>query len=168
MPCSRCCSGAPCGSRVKNRASDRWNWPEARLALLMVMLYAASDEFHQSFVPNRTSQVSDVFIDTAGGAAGLLALWLFWPLAKTLEKSKMKRPLVAVVSCYAIGLLLGGIFQLPLVALFAVVPRSRPRPCPRKTPPVPHLAASRARRLDESRQPHRRRFTKRFAHDDWQ
>ena len=31
----------------------------------------------------------------------------------------MKRPLVAVVSCYAAGLLLAGIFQLPLAALFA-------------------------------------------------
>jgi competence protein ComEC len=31
----------------------------------------------------------------------------------------MKRPFVAVVSCYAIGLLLAGIFQPPLVALFA-------------------------------------------------
>ena len=43
-----------------------------------VFLYAASDEFHQIFVPTRTAQVSDVFIDTAGGAAvcsrfGLLA-----------------------------------------------------------------------------------------------
>ena len=32
----------------------------------------------------------------------------------------MKRPLVAVVSCYATGLLLAGIFQPPLAALFAV------------------------------------------------
>jgi ComEC/Rec2-related protein len=31
----------------------------------------------------------------------------------------MKRPLVAVVSCYTIGLLLGGAFQPPLTALFA-------------------------------------------------
>ena len=31
----------------------------------------------------------------------------------------MKRPLAAVVSCYAIGLLLAGIFQPPLTALFA-------------------------------------------------
>jgi len=53
-----------------------WDWREARLTLLMVMLYAATDEFHQRFVPTRTSLVSDVFIDTAGGAAGLLALWL--------------------------------------------------------------------------------------------
>ena len=32
----------------------------------------------------------------------------------------MKRPLVAVVSCYVVGLLLAGLFQLPLGALFAV------------------------------------------------
>ena len=53
-----------------------WSWPEARLTLLLVMLYAATDEFHQQFVATRTSLVSDVFIDTAGGAAALLALWL--------------------------------------------------------------------------------------------
>ena len=53
-----------------------WLWRETRLVLLMVALYAASDEFHQCFVPTRTAQVSDVFIDAAGGAAGLLALWI--------------------------------------------------------------------------------------------
>jgi VanZ family protein len=52
-----------------------WIWPEAGLALAIVFLVAASDEFHQIFVPTRTALVSDVFIDTAGGAAGLLALW---------------------------------------------------------------------------------------------
>jgi VanZ family protein len=53
-----------------------WNWREARFVLLLVMCYAATDEFHQIFVPARTSLVSDVFIDTAGGAAGLAALWI--------------------------------------------------------------------------------------------
>ena len=53
-----------------------WDWCQVRLVLLIVMLYAATDEFHQQFVPTRTSLVSDVFIDTGGGAAGLLALWL--------------------------------------------------------------------------------------------
>jgi VanZ family protein len=53
-----------------------WNWAEAGLTLSVVFLYAASDEFHQIFVPTRTAQVSDVMIDTCGGAAGLLALWL--------------------------------------------------------------------------------------------
>jgi VanZ family protein len=54
-----------------------WGWPKAGLALAIVFLYAASDEFHQIFVPTRSPLVSDVFIDTAGGAAGLLALWIF-------------------------------------------------------------------------------------------
>jgi VanZ family protein len=61
---------------VKNE-SRPWNWPAARLTLLLVMLYAATDEFHQSFVPGRTSLVSDVLIDTAGGTIALFALWIF-------------------------------------------------------------------------------------------
>ena len=52
-----------------------WNWREARLALLLVALYAASDEFHQLFVASRDAAVHDVLIDTAGGTAGLLAWW---------------------------------------------------------------------------------------------
>jgi VanZ family protein len=60
---------------VKND-SRPWNWQEARFELLLVMCYAATDEFHQSFVPNRTSLVSDVLIDTVGGAVALLALWI--------------------------------------------------------------------------------------------
>jgi VanZ family protein len=60
---------------VKND-SRPWLWPEAGLTLAIVFLYAASDEFHQLFVPTRTAHVTDVFIDTAGGAAGLLAFWL--------------------------------------------------------------------------------------------
>jgi VanZ family protein len=54
-----------------------WSWPKVGGTLLVVFLYAASDEFHQSFVPTRTARVSDVFIDTAGGAIGLLILWFF-------------------------------------------------------------------------------------------
>jgi VanZ family protein len=54
-----------------------WSWPKVGGTLLIVFLYAASDEFHQRFVPTRTALVSDVFIDTAGGAIGLLALWIF-------------------------------------------------------------------------------------------
>lgn len=56
--------------------SRPWNWAEAGLALSIVFAYAASDEFHQIFVPNRTPLVSDVMIDTCGGAVGLLLLWL--------------------------------------------------------------------------------------------
>jgi VanZ family protein len=53
-----------------------WSWPRVGGALLLVFLYACSDEYHQSFVPTRTALFSDVCIDTAGGALGLGAAWL--------------------------------------------------------------------------------------------
>ena len=48
-----------------------WSWRVAGLALLAVFLYAATDEWHQSFVPNRTGARLDVMIDTLGGILGL-------------------------------------------------------------------------------------------------
>ncbi len=45
-------------------------------ALLLVILYALSDELHQYFVPSRTGSIYDSLIDMAGGltAISLLAL----------------------------------------------------------------------------------------------
>jgi len=53
-----------------------WKWDEAGLALAIVFTYAASDEFHQIFVPTRTPLITDVMIDTTGGALALTAWWL--------------------------------------------------------------------------------------------
>jgi len=53
-----------------------WRWAEAGLALGLVLLFAASDELHQAWVPGRTGQISDVMIDLSGGAIGLGLLWL--------------------------------------------------------------------------------------------
>lgn len=63
-------------NQSKNKLSS-WSWPRILGTLLVVFLYAATDEFHQKFVPTRTPLVSDVLIDTAGGVIGLLALWIF-------------------------------------------------------------------------------------------
>ena len=63
--------------RATGQATNLLAWPRARKTLLLVCLYAATDEFHQSFVPTRTSLVSDVFIDTTGGVIGLIVLWFF-------------------------------------------------------------------------------------------
>jgi VanZ family protein len=52
-----------------------WRWSKAALVLALIALYAASDEFHQAFVPSREGCVSDVLLDTAGGALALLGLW---------------------------------------------------------------------------------------------
>jgi VanZ family protein len=45
-------------------------------ALLVSALYAASDEFHQSFVPGREAAARDVLLDTCGAGFGLAALWV--------------------------------------------------------------------------------------------
>jgi VanZ family protein len=42
------------------------------IALLICVLYAASDEFHQIFVPGRGPGVGDVLIDSAGALVGIL------------------------------------------------------------------------------------------------
>jgi VanZ family protein len=55
--------------------SRPWSWVEARLVILLVALYAASDEFHQLFVPSRDAAVRDVMIDTTGAVVSLLLLW---------------------------------------------------------------------------------------------
>jgi len=61
--------------KARGPDAPAWRWPEAGLVLGLVALYAASDEFHQTFVPSRQGCVSDVLLDTAGGALGLLCLW---------------------------------------------------------------------------------------------
>jgi len=54
-----------------------WNWRWSFFAVIGVALWAASDEFHQSFVSTRTASAVDVSIDTAGGilAQFVAALW---------------------------------------------------------------------------------------------
>ncbi len=42
------------------------------LAWLLVILYAATDEFHQRFTPGRNARVFDVGIDAVGGGIGLI------------------------------------------------------------------------------------------------
>jgi VanZ family protein len=41
-------------------------WKAALAALVLSAAYAATDEFHQSFIPTRTPSVRDVMIDTGG------------------------------------------------------------------------------------------------------
>lgn len=51
------------------------------LPALCALLYAASDEFHQKFVPGRSCELRDVCIDFSGAILGILlmntAVWLF-------------------------------------------------------------------------------------------
>jgi VanZ family protein len=51
---------------------NRWFWA----SLLLVVVYALSDEFHQSFYPSRTASIYDSMIDSFGGFVALLIVWL--------------------------------------------------------------------------------------------
>jgi VanZ family protein len=55
--------------------APRWQWSKAGFVLALVAFYAATDEFHQAFVPSREGSVRDVLLDTFGGALGLFFLW---------------------------------------------------------------------------------------------
>ena len=59
-----------------------WRWTDAGFAILFVALYAASDEIHQLFVPNREGRLADVLIDTSGAMAGMFLLWTIGRLSK--------------------------------------------------------------------------------------
>jgi VanZ family protein len=62
--------------RKPTRTSPQpWRWRTAFHTILLVMLYAASDEFHQAFVPSRQASVWDVLLDTTGAVFALLLLW---------------------------------------------------------------------------------------------
>ena len=53
---------------LPSRLASGYRWV---LALLMAVLFALSDEFHQSFVLGRTSSLRDVMIDGASAALAL-------------------------------------------------------------------------------------------------
>ena len=44
--------------------------------LFICLLYALTDEFHQSFIPGRTSLVSDVLVDFGGALIGLIFFYI--------------------------------------------------------------------------------------------
>jgi VanZ family protein len=47
-------------------------------AFLLTVFYAASDEFHQTFIPGRSGTLDDVLIDSLGGLTALFILRKNW------------------------------------------------------------------------------------------
>jgi VanZ family protein len=58
------------------------------LAILATFLVACADEVHQSFLPNRSGQFSDVMLDCCGAAALGLALFLVMKLKESRRKAQ--------------------------------------------------------------------------------
>ena len=54
-------------------------------ALVFCFLYACSDEYHQTFVPGRSGELRDVFVDLAGVAFGLILVLLISLRRKELK-----------------------------------------------------------------------------------
>jgi VanZ family protein len=56
-----------------------WRWKRAAAAVAICLLYAATDEFHQVFVPSRGPSPKDVAIDTTGALVAQLGFgaWVY-------------------------------------------------------------------------------------------
>lgn len=55
--------------------------------IIIVFLYACSDEFHQAFVPGRGPAFRDVLVDTCGGLTAFLIMYSCHIKKKTCSKS---------------------------------------------------------------------------------
>lgn len=64
--------------------SERQRWI---LAAATGVLYAATDEFHQLFVPGRSGQLSDVLLDSGGVIAGAVLYFVCVFLLKRYKSS---------------------------------------------------------------------------------
>ena len=54
-------------------------------SIMGVIIYAVSDELHQYFVPERSSTIKDVFIDTCGGIAASIVNNLFYKVKNMIK-----------------------------------------------------------------------------------
>jgi len=73
------------------RSGTRWQIKMSILFLVAALasaIFAASDEFHQSFVPSRTASPTDVMIDICGILIGLSICWMF---AKRRNSAKINQ-----------------------------------------------------------------------------
>ena len=59
------------------------------IGVVVCVGYAFSDEFHQSFVPGRGAQLSDVVIDSCGAGIGMVLQILFFKFLSKREKNNI-------------------------------------------------------------------------------
>lgn len=58
------------------------------ISILVGLIYASSDEIHQSFIPGRTASIIDVGIDTSGVLIGIMLVLIIISVYKSLTEKK--------------------------------------------------------------------------------
>lgn len=58
------------------------------ISILVGLIYASSDEIHQSFIPGRTASIIDVGIDTAGVFLGIILVLIIISVYKALTEKQ--------------------------------------------------------------------------------
>ncbi len=74
-------------SAMPSVSSQRSGSKMGLLALALTVLYACSDEWHQRFIPGRTSCVRDVVIDSLGALLALLVVTLARNYRRTARRT---------------------------------------------------------------------------------
>jgi len=77
---------------VEQSRQNFGHWKSVLIAIAVATLYAASDEFHQSFVPSRTASIRDVMIDSCGAMTGLFIFWVIHSTASAIRGSALRPP----------------------------------------------------------------------------
>lgn len=72
-------------------AHIRGIWRQALPAALISLLYAAGDEWHQSFVPGRGPGLRDVAIDFTGALAGIVLAYAISAFFRRRKRRKTKQ-----------------------------------------------------------------------------
>lgn len=60
------------------------------ITMVIGIIYATSDEIHQSFIPGRSSQITDVMIDAMGVALGMCLVLLIIKIVETRKHKNVK------------------------------------------------------------------------------
>ena len=73
---------------VFNAALLTWQKSRPYFAWIFTVLYAGTDEIHQRFVPGRGCRFTDLLIDAAGAAAGILICLAVLNMMKRLKRRR--------------------------------------------------------------------------------
>ena len=65
-----------------------FSWKPILVTILFVFIYACSDEIHQLFIPGRSGELFDVFIDTCGGFFSVIVYNCYYKVRRRYYEQK--------------------------------------------------------------------------------